>query len=72
MLRQKSTRPKPFILLAGERRSYNANQIYREPEWREIDPHGALRIHLEDTAELGWRKAAMRFVVTILGVFQSR
>ncbi|GAA5009644.1 molybdopterin-dependent oxidoreductase [Acinetobacter puyangensis] len=40
----------PFILFAGERRSYNANQIYRDPAWRKVDPHGSLRIHPEDAA----------------------
>jgi anaerobic selenocysteine-containing dehydrogenase len=43
----------PFILMAGERRSYNANQIYRDPGWRKIDPHGALRMHPDDAEELG-------------------
>lgn len=43
----------PFILAAGERRSYNANQIYRDPAWRKIDPHGALRMHPDDAAALG-------------------
>ncbi|MCP3981779.1 MAG: molybdopterin-dependent oxidoreductase [bacterium] len=43
----------PFVLLAGERRSYNANQIYRNPEWRKIDPNGAMRMHPEDARELG-------------------
>lgn len=42
----------PFILLAGERRSYNANQIYRDPKWRKVDPHGALRIHPDDAEQL--------------------
>jgi len=42
----------PFILMAGERRSYNANQIYRDPAWRKIDPHGAMRMHSEDAARL--------------------
>ncbi|NNM01808.1 MAG: molybdopterin-dependent oxidoreductase, partial [Gammaproteobacteria bacterium] len=46
----------PFILLAGERRSYNANQIYRDPKWRKIDPHGAMRLHPDDAAELGLAK----------------
>lgn len=42
----------PFILMAGERRSYNANQIFRDPKWRKIDPHGALRMHPRDAAGL--------------------
>ncbi|MEZ4230174.1 MAG: molybdopterin-dependent oxidoreductase [Polyangiaceae bacterium] len=43
----------PFILIAGQRRSYNANTIYRDPGWRRNDPSGALRIHPEDAKELG-------------------
>ncbi len=42
----------PFILMAGERRAYNANQIYRDPHWRKIDHHGAMRMHPEDAARL--------------------
>ncbi|MBS1807198.1 MAG: molybdopterin-dependent oxidoreductase [Acidobacteria bacterium] len=40
----------PFVLMAGERRSYNANTIYRDPAWRKDDPDGALRIHPDDAA----------------------
>ena len=43
----------PFILMAGERRSYNANQIFRDPAWRKVDRHGALRLHPADAQELG-------------------
>lgn len=43
----------PFILLAGERRSYNANQIYRNPAWRKVDAEGCLRINPEDAMLLG-------------------
>lgn len=43
----------PLILVAGERRSYNANTIYRDPAWRKTDPDGALKIHPEDAATLG-------------------
>jgi anaerobic selenocysteine-containing dehydrogenase len=42
----------PFVLMAGERRSYNANQIFRDPAWRKVDHHGALRLHPEDAASL--------------------
>lgn len=42
----------PFILVAGERRSYNANQIYRDPAWRKVDPYGAMRMHPEDAIAL--------------------
>lgn len=43
----------PFILMAGERRTYNANQIYRDSAWRKVDPKGFLRMHPEDAQELG-------------------
>ena len=43
----------PFILAAGERRDYNANQIVRNPEFRRNDHDGALRIHPDDAAEAG-------------------
>jgi anaerobic selenocysteine-containing dehydrogenase len=42
----------PFILSAGERRSYNSNQIYRNPQWRKIDPNGFMRMHPDDATAL--------------------
>ncbi len=43
----------PLLLMAGERRIYNANQILRAPSWRKQDPDGALRIHPDDAALYG-------------------
>ncbi len=43
----------PFVLSAGERRSFTANTIFRSPEWRKKDPDGRLRMNLEDARELG-------------------
>ncbi|MCH7378752.1 MULTISPECIES: molybdopterin-dependent oxidoreductase [Acinetobacter] len=43
----------PFILLAGERRSYNANQIYRDPAWRKVDAEGRLRMNPDDALSFG-------------------
>jgi anaerobic selenocysteine-containing dehydrogenase len=43
----------PFTLVAGQRRMYNANQIFRHPAWRKDDPDGALRIHPDDITALG-------------------
>lgn len=43
----------PFVLLAGERRAYNANQIFRDPTWRKTDREGAMRMHPGDAAALG-------------------
>lgn len=43
----------PFILSAGERRSFTANTIIRNPEWRKTDREGALRMHSTDAVALG-------------------
>lgn len=43
----------PFVLSAGERRSFTANTIIRDPEWRKKDREGALRMHPDDAAALG-------------------
>jgi anaerobic selenocysteine-containing dehydrogenase len=43
----------PFVLTAGERRSFTANTIIRDPAWRKKDAGGALRIHPLDAAALG-------------------
>ncbi|MFE1592935.1 molybdopterin-dependent oxidoreductase [Nocardia sp. NPDC058705] len=42
----------PLVLAAGERRSFTANTIFRNPEWRRRDKQGALRISAEDGASL--------------------
>ncbi|OJJ22827.1 hypothetical protein BKI52_00305 [marine bacterium AO1-C] len=41
----------PFNLLAGERRSYNANSIMRNPEWRKKDMIALLKINPEDAQQ---------------------
>lgn len=43
----------PFVLSAGERRSFTANTIIRDPTWRKKDAHGALRMGDDDAAALG-------------------
>jgi anaerobic selenocysteine-containing dehydrogenase len=43
----------PFVLSAGERRSFTANTIIRDPSWRKKDAAGALRIHPDDATALG-------------------
>jgi anaerobic selenocysteine-containing dehydrogenase len=43
----------PLVLVAGERRAYNANLIYRDPAWRKSDAEGALQIHPDDARALG-------------------
>jgi anaerobic selenocysteine-containing dehydrogenase len=42
----------PFVLSAGERRSFTANTIFRNPEWRKKDAQGSLRMSPEDAHRL--------------------
>lgn len=44
----------PFVLMAGERRAYNANQIFRTPDWRKTDKEGAMHIHPNDILKMGF------------------
>jgi hypothetical protein len=46
-IRETAGAPKefPFMLAAGQRRMFNANQIFRDPAWRRDDPDGALLIN---------------------------
>ena len=43
----------PFVLSAGERRSFTANTIIRDPAWRKADARGALRMCPGDAEALG-------------------
>lgn len=43
----------PFVLSAGERRSFTANTIIRNPDRRSKDRNGALRMHPDDAARVG-------------------
>jgi len=43
----------PFVLSAGERRSFTANTIMRDAAWRKKDASGALRMSPEDAKRLG-------------------
>ena len=43
----------PFVLSAGERRSFTANTIIRNPAWRKKDRSGALRMNPEDAKRVG-------------------
>src|SRR4029453_667508 len=43
----------PFVLSAGERRSFTANTIIRNPDGRRKDRSGALRINPDDATRLG-------------------
>ena len=57
----------PFVLSAGERRSFTANTIVRDPAWRKRDAAGALRINDVDAASLGLTLGSSVRVVTRRG-----
>ena len=57
----------PFVLMAGERRDYSANTIYRDAGWRRKDPSGALRICPDDAARLGFTSGDRARVTTRAG-----
>lgn len=61
----------PMVLQAGERRSYNANQIIRTRAWRKKDQDGALRIHPDDAAELGLEDGGLAKIETARGAIDA-
>ncbi len=61
----------PMVLQAGERRSYNANQIIRKRDWRKKDQDGALRVHPDDAAELGLVEGGLAKVETARGAIDA-
>jgi anaerobic selenocysteine-containing dehydrogenase len=61
----------PIVLSAGERRSYTANDIYRNPSWRKRDEGGALRVSPEDAARLGLADGARARVTTARGAAET-
>ncbi len=58
----------PFVLSAGERRSFTANTIFRDPTWRRRDAAGALRINPADAASLGLVDGVRARVTTAAGI----
>ena len=62
----------PLILAAGERRDYNANQIYRNPDWRKKDKDGALRIHPADAESYGLTDGGFALCETKSGAVQAQ
>lgn len=43
----------PIVLMAGQRRTFSANTIFRDPSWRLREPVGTLRISPSDGERLG-------------------
>jgi anaerobic selenocysteine-containing dehydrogenase len=57
----------PIVLSVGERRSYTANDIFRDPGWRKRDADGALRVSAEDAARIGLVDGGRARVTTARG-----
>jgi len=57
----------PFVLSAGERRSFTANTIVRNPDWRRKGRDGELRIHPDDAKSLGLDERGLARVTTKRG-----
>jgi anaerobic selenocysteine-containing dehydrogenase len=57
----------PFMLAAGGRRMFNANQIFRDPAWRREDPDGAMLINSSDLSELGAKDGDWIAVESVVG-----
>ena len=57
----------PFLLSAGERRSFTANTIIRDPQWRKRDGEGALRLSPVDAERLGLVDGARATITTRRG-----
>jgi len=57
----------PLVLSAGERRSYTANTIIRDPDWRRKDREGALAIHPDDAQAAGVADGGLARVATRRG-----
>ena len=57
----------PFMLAAGGRRMFNANQIFRDPAWRRDDPDGAMLINSSDLNELGAKDGDWIAVELVVG-----
>ena len=61
----------PFVLAAGERRSFTANAIFRDPDWRKKDREGSLRIHPADATRVGLVDGAKARVITKAGSMEA-
>ncbi len=62
----------PLVLSAGERRSYTANTIIRNPDWRRKDRDGALCVHPDDAAAAGVTDGGWARLSTARGTVRVR
>jgi anaerobic selenocysteine-containing dehydrogenase len=68
---QHTTPEFPIVLSAGERRSFTANDIFRDPTWRKRDAEGALRVSVEDAEHLGLVDGGRARITTAAGSVEA-
>jgi anaerobic selenocysteine-containing dehydrogenase len=61
----------PIVLSVGERRSFTANDIFRDPGWRKRDADGALRVSPEDAARIGLLDGGLAVITTARGTAEA-
>jgi anaerobic selenocysteine-containing dehydrogenase len=64
---RKTTADLPIVLSVGERRSFTANDIFRDPGWRKQDAEGRLRVSAEDASRMGLVDGARALITTARG-----
>ncbi|HWE13722.1 MAG TPA: molybdopterin-dependent oxidoreductase [Solirubrobacteraceae bacterium] len=57
----------PIVLSVGERRSFTANDIFRDPGWRKQDTDGRLRVSAADAVRLGLVDGERAVITTARG-----
>ena len=57
----------PIVLSVGERRSFTANDIFRDPSWRKQDRDGRLRVSVDDATRIGLLDGARALITTARG-----
>lgn len=61
----------PIVLVAGQRRAFTANTVFRDNTWRKRDSQGTLRISPYDAEQLGLSDGALAQISTKRGTAQE-
>ncbi|MER6563678.1 molybdopterin-dependent oxidoreductase [Streptomyces sp. NPDC001027] len=61
----------PIVLVAGQRRAFTANTIFRDNTWRKRDTNGTLHISPQDAEQLGLSDGALAQITTARGTAQA-
>jgi anaerobic selenocysteine-containing dehydrogenase len=61
----------PIVLSVGERRSFTANDIFRDPSWRKQEADGRLRLSAEDAERIGLADGDRALITTARGAAET-